>query len=259
MGGCLGWAVGVSVISGGGRGGGGASGGGARCGAGGRRRRRGAGTRSARRCTTPPPTRARAASTRSSRAAAAAAAAGAAAARKEATRCSRCGGSWRFRAASRATCACRGCRRGWTRRSCLMRWSSAQGGGAQGVMRVPVPGWSHSGVGIMVVLFSPPSPRIFVLLPARSAPASLALSYGGAPQGLDYDRAATGMQLADCRCLARALARTETLVHLDLCAGRGQGGAAHSCAPRVLDPHPPHPCPLCPAAARATASTTTRR
>jgi hypothetical protein len=34
--------------------------------------------------------------------------------------------------------------------------------------------------------------------------------------GLDYDRSLFGMQLGDCRCLARALAQTEALVHLDL-------------------------------------------
>lgn len=52
--------------------------------------------------------------------------------------------------------------------------------------------------------------------PARSTPASLSLAYGCRTAGVDYDRSLFGMQLADCRCLARALAHSETLVHLDL-------------------------------------------
>jgi hypothetical protein len=42
------------------------------------------------------------------------------------------------------------------------------------------------------------------------------LSYGAATAGLDYDRSLFGAQLGDCRGLARALAHTEALVHLDL-------------------------------------------
>ncbi len=33
---------------------------------------------------------------------------------------------------------------------------------------------------------------------------------------MDYDRSMFGMKLSDCRALARALAHTEVLVHLDL-------------------------------------------
>lgn len=50
----------------------------------------------------------------------------------------------------------------------------------------------------------------------RSAPASLTLAFGTKSLGMDYDRGLFGMQLADCRSLARTLAHTETLVHLDL-------------------------------------------
>ena len=49
-----------------------------------------------------------------------------------------------------------------------------------------------------------------------STPASLTLTYGLVGLGTNYDRSLFGMRLADCRCLARALAHTETLVHLDL-------------------------------------------
>ncbi|KAI8469465.1 MAG: flagellar associated protein [Monoraphidium minutum] len=49
-----------------------------------------------------------------------------------------------------------------------------------------------------------------------NSPSSLALSYGSKALGMDYDRSLAGMQLGDCRCLARALAHAETLVHLDL-------------------------------------------
>ncbi|WIA15660.1 hypothetical protein OEZ85_002286 [Tetradesmus obliquus] len=48
------------------------------------------------------------------------------------------------------------------------------------------------------------------------SPASLAVSYGQRCVGMDYDRAAFGASLADCRCLARGLALTETLVVLEL-------------------------------------------
>lgn len=33
---------------------------------------------------------------------------------------------------------------------------------------------------------------------------------------MDYERSLFGMKLSDCRCLARSLAHTETLTHLDL-------------------------------------------
>jgi hypothetical protein len=53
-------------------------------------------------------------------------------------------------------------------------------------------------------------------LTTASAPASLALAYGSRAAGMGYDRALFGMQLGDCRALARVLGTTETLVHLDL-------------------------------------------
>eukprot|EP00899_Mesostigma_viride_P007170 jgi/Mesvir1/16454/Mv12094-RA.1 len=45
---------------------------------------------------------------------------------------------------------------------------------------------------------------------------SLTLHYGMAQVGMDYDRSLFGMKLSDCRYLAKALERTETLTKLDL-------------------------------------------
>eukprot|EP00879_Flechtneria_rotunda_P009172 GHRR01009602.1.p1 GENE.GHRR01009602.1~~GHRR01009602.1.p1 ORF type:complete len:439 (+),score=139.70 GHRR01009602.1:208-1524(+) len=50
----------------------------------------------------------------------------------------------------------------------------------------------------------------------EDTPAALALSYSLKSVGMSYDRTMFGMKLSDCRCLARALAHTETLVMLDL-------------------------------------------
>jgi len=46
--------------------------------------------------------------------------------------------------------------------------------------------------------------------------ASLKLTYGMQDVGMDYDRSLFGMKLTDCRALAKALEKTETLTHLDL-------------------------------------------
>jgi hypothetical protein len=69
---------------------------------------------------------------------------------------------------------------------------------------------------------------------AASAPASLCLAYGARAVGLDYDRSQLGMQLGDCRALARMLAAAETVVHLDLWAAgrRGRGVGWGEAAPR---------------------------
>jgi hypothetical protein len=49
-----------------------------------------------------------------------------------------------------------------------------------------------------------------------STPAALTLTYDVKNVGIDYDRSLFGIKLADCRQLARALERTETLTYLDL-------------------------------------------
>lgn len=51
--------------------------------------------------------------------------------------------------------------------------------------------------------------------PCRS-PVSLSLMYGMQNVGMDYDRSLFGMKLSDCRSLAKALERTETLTYLNL-------------------------------------------
>ena len=53
-----------------------------------------------------------------------------------------------------------------------------------------------------------------------STPTLLSISYGMRGVGMEYDASLFGMTLADCRCLALALGRTETLVTLQL---RGNG------------------------------------
>ena len=45
---------------------------------------------------------------------------------------------------------------------------------------------------------------------------SLTLTYGMMNVGMDYDRSLFGMKLSDCRTLAKALERTETLTYLNL-------------------------------------------
>jgi hypothetical protein len=45
---------------------------------------------------------------------------------------------------------------------------------------------------------------------------SLSLTYGMLNVGMDYDRSLFGMKLSDCRTLAKALERTETLTYLNL-------------------------------------------
>uniref|UniRef100_A0A7S0RM29 F-box domain-containing protein n=1 Tax=Pyramimonas obovata TaxID=1411642 RepID=A0A7S0RM29_9CHLO len=45
---------------------------------------------------------------------------------------------------------------------------------------------------------------------------SLSLTYGMMNVGMDYDRSLFGMKLSDCRSLAKALERTETLTYLNL-------------------------------------------
>mmetsp|Transcript_15365 Transcript_15365/g.50464 ORF Transcript_15365/g.50464 Transcript_15365/m.50464 type:complete len:420 (-) Transcript_15365:39-1298(-) len=45
---------------------------------------------------------------------------------------------------------------------------------------------------------------------------SLTLTYGMKSVGMDYDRSLFGMKLSDCRSLAKALERTETLTYLNL-------------------------------------------
>ena len=45
---------------------------------------------------------------------------------------------------------------------------------------------------------------------------SLKLQYGMMNVGMDYDRSLFGMKLSDCRSLAKALERTETLTYLNL-------------------------------------------
>ena len=50
----------------------------------------------------------------------------------------------------------------------------------------------------------------------RSCLTSLSLSYGMMNVGMDYDRSLFGMKLSDCRSLAKALERTETLTYLNL-------------------------------------------
>ncbi|CAD7700412.1 unnamed protein product [Ostreobium quekettii] len=49
-----------------------------------------------------------------------------------------------------------------------------------------------------------------------NSPAGLSLCYGMKGVGMEYERTLFGMKLSDCRSLARALERTETLTYLDL-------------------------------------------
>jgi len=50
----------------------------------------------------------------------------------------------------------------------------------------------------------------------HTSPVSFALMYGMQNVGMDYDRSLFGMKLSDCRSLAKALERTETLTYLNL-------------------------------------------
>lgn len=50
----------------------------------------------------------------------------------------------------------------------------------------------------------------------HTSPTSFALTYGMQNVGMDYDRSLFGMKLSDCRSMAKALERTETLTYLNL-------------------------------------------
>jgi hypothetical protein len=73
------------------------------------------------------------------------------------------------------------------------------------------------------------APCLPPLPPPRSTPATLSVCYTTKGVGMDYDRGLFGMKLTDCRCLAQALTRCETLAVLSL-----QGNALDDDKVRML-------------------------